>query len=130
PRYIPSQFRNALEGAFRQEVQFHREMIAKFSQVFSDQLDFEKKSPENPIPISSVATVPDVSKDNSKKSNIRRIQIVHEFEYGKFWRSYFFIGALLLGMGFFLEKLLPPKFFDSIVKRFVQERIPASLVSQ
>ncbi len=130
PRYIPSQFRHALEGAFRQEVQFHREMIAKFSQVTPVQVESERRDPEDPISSNSKIVPSDISKYNLKKSITKRILIVHEFGYGRIFRNHFFIGALVLAMGFFLLKFLPPNTFESIVKRFFQERIPASLISQ
>lgn len=130
PRYIPSQFRNVLEGAFSHEHQLHREMIANFSQVSPNLMDTEIKNSEGPIPSNSRAALADVSGDKKKKSNTMRIRIVHEFGYGRVLRNFFFVVVLVLSMGFFLSKLLPPKFFDSIVKRFAQPRIPASLVSR
>lgn len=130
PRYIPSQFRHALEGAFLQEVQFHREMIAKFSQVYAVQVDPERRDPEYPISSNSKSVPSDISKYDLKKSITKQILIVHEFGYGRIFRDHFFIGALVLAMGFFLLRLLPPKTFESIVKRFFQERIPVSLMSQ
>jgi serine/threonine protein kinase len=125
PRYIPSQFRNVLEGAFSQEAKLQRQMIAKFSQVIPDQID-----PEDPIPSNSKVAPPVVDRDILNKSTIAPIRIVHEFGYGRILKNHFFTVALVLAMGFFLSELLPPKFFDSIVKRFVQPRVPANIVSQ